>query len=59
MKYEIYMEQTKSIKPQFQLIIRNIETGLNTCVGHCAIEDKDKFIQMHELRTRLELVLND
>jgi hypothetical protein len=53
------MEQTKSKNPQFQLIIRNIETGLNTCVGHCAVEDKEKFEKLHELRTRLEIVLND
>jgi hypothetical protein len=36
-----------------------METGFNVCVGHCAVEDKENFEKLHELRTKLELVLND
>jgi len=59
MKFKITVEKTKSIRPQWQLIIENIKTKLQVCVEHCELEDKQKYEQLNQTRAKLELVLND
>ena len=59
MKFKITVEQTKTICPQWQLRIENIPTKMQVCVCHCELEDKQNFEILHELRVKLELVLND
>lgn len=58
MKFKITVEKTKSIRPQWQLRIENIKTKLQVCVGHCELGDKQKYEQLNQTRTKLELVLN-
>lgn len=59
MKFKITVEKTKSVNPQYQLIIENIKTKLKVCIAHCELEQKEKLEMLYEKRAKLELVLND
>lgn len=58
MKFKITVEETKTICPQWQLIIENMKTKLQVCVGHSELDDKQGLERLYGTMARLELVLN-
>jgi len=58
MKFNISVEKSKTVRPQWQLIIRNIRTKLQVVINHAELNEKGGEERLNGFRARLELVLN-